>query len=389
MPPRPRTWGVIARAQLAATSLARRAAARQPDPSMARPVVNDGGSPPRTTRSGTWSRSCGGSRCSRATAVRTTRAAGGSAVGSSRTTPCAPRFTARGLRGVVGLGPVEGACAPTCTVRWVPIASTPSRSPCCLLAAAEAEHGFVDPRLTRLVPEAATRGGRIVVPIAAGASPAEQRRRDAAYGRTPSTALARLRSAPAGWQREHALERLLAGGPARGLSGYLPPFPEILDRGRPRSHVLAAGAGDPARADGWLPRELGPYRDRADLAARHAERARSGLVGRAHGVGAQQGDRHAAEPPAGVRRSSSAPSGGVAVNVEARVTSTQITDEPRSMMQLVQLRTQAHRTPGLLARRSGGGARLALRSQRRRPPRLLQRADRRRARRCCCACSSA
>ena len=41
-------------------------------------------------------------------------------------------------------------------------------------------------------------------------------------------------------------------------------------------------------------------------------------------------------------------SGGVAVDVEARVTSSQITDEPRSMMQLVQLRQQVHRTAGTL-----------------------------------------
>jgi superfamily II DNA or RNA helicase len=40
--------------------------------------------------------------------------------------------------------------------------------------------------------------------------------------------------------------------------------------------------------------------------------------------------------------------GGAGVAVEARVTSTQVADEPRSMMQLVQLRTQAHRTPGLM-----------------------------------------
>ncbi len=226
---------------------------------------------------------------------------------------------------------------------------------CCLLAAAHAEHGFVDARLERFLPEGLMRtAGGAVVPIASGGAAVERRRepgRSAAQpprpAAPPASALERLRTAPVGWQREHALERLLAGGSARGLSGYLPPFPEIL--AEPDADLMCWRLAQEiqARADGWLPRELGPFRDRSDLAARHAEHARSLLLEEL----ASWARRKHAVTPRSLRLLfglAERPSGGAAVLVEARVTSTQVSDEPRTMMQLVQLRTQAHRTPGFL-----------------------------------------
>ncbi len=244
-------------------------------------------------------------------------------------------------------GPRDGACTPICTCPVAPYCKHTFALALCLIEVAEREHGFADPRLAQLLPVAALRSGATVVPIGAGASPAEQRRRDAGRG-LPSSALARLRSAPPGWQREHALERLLAGAPTRGLSGYLPPFPEILGEADPDLMCWRLAQEIPARAGGWLPRDLAPFRERADLAARHAERARAALVDEL----AEWARRRASVASRSlhlvlglVQRTG----GGIGIGVEARVTSAQISNEARSMMQLVQLRTQVHRNPGLLA----------------------------------------
>ncbi len=240
------------------------------------------------------------------------------------------------------------ATTPACSCPVGPYCKHSYAVACCLLAAAHAEHGFVDPRLAHFLPEGLVPKAGAVVPIASGGSGGERRRESARQPPAPSaSALQRLRSAPSGWQREHALERLLAGGPARGLSGYLPPFPEILEEEDPDLMCWRLAQEIQARADGWLPRELGSYRDRPDLAARHAERARSALL---EELASWARRKHAATPRnlrllfGIVER----PGGGFAVTVEARISSSQMADEPRSMMQLVQLRTQAHRTPGLL-----------------------------------------
>jgi hypothetical protein len=100
-----------------------------------------------------------------------------------------------------------------------------------------------------------TPGGAVVPIAASAASTAPVERRRETPRPAPSSALERLRSAPAGWQREHALERLLAGSPARGLSGYLPPFPEIL--AEPDTDLMCWRLAQEiqTRADGWLPRD--------------------------------------------------------------------------------------------------------------------------------------
>jgi superfamily II DNA or RNA helicase len=244
---------------------------------------------------------------------------------------------------------LAGTTTPACSCPVGPFCKHTYALACCLLAAAHAEQGFVDARLARFLPEGLMRTpGGAVVPIAASAAstaPVERRRETPRPA--PSSALERLRSAPVGWQREHVLERLLAGSPARGLSGYLPPFPEIL--AEPDTDLMCWRLTQEiqTRADGWLPRELGPYRDRPDLAARHADRARAKLL---EELGAWA-RRKSAVTPRSLRLLFSLterPGGAPAIGVEARVTSTQVVDEPRSMMQLVQLRTQMHRTPGLL-----------------------------------------
>jgi superfamily II DNA or RNA helicase len=238
------------------------------------------------------------------------------------------------------------ATHPSCTCPVGPYCKHAYALACCLLAAAHTEAGFVDHRLAQFLPEGLLRTGGAVVPIASGAA-ADARRRETQRPATASSALERLRSAPQGWQREHALERLLAGGPARGLSGYLPPFPEILEEPDPDLMCWRLAQEIQARAGGWLPRELGPYRDRPDLAKRHAERARAALLDELT-TWAERRAEVTARSLRLVFRLSEKASGGVAVDVEARVTSSQISDEPRSMMQLVQLRQQAHRQPGLL-----------------------------------------
>jgi superfamily II DNA or RNA helicase len=239
-----------------------------------------------------------------------------------------------------------GAITPGCTCPVGPYCKHAYALACCLLEVAHTEQGFVDARLAQFLPEGPIRtGGSSVVPIAASV-PAAERRRETARSQS-SSALDRLRSAPAGWQREHALERVLAGGPTRGLSGYLPPFPEILAEPDPDLMCWRLAQEIQARAGGWLPRELVPYRERPDLERQHAARARQELVAEL----TAWAEARAAVSPRSLRllfQLGERPSGGVAVSIEARVTSPQITDEPRSMMQLAQLRTQVHRSPGLL-----------------------------------------
>ncbi|MCC6765950.1 MAG: DEAD/DEAH box helicase [Deltaproteobacteria bacterium] len=246
------------------------------------------------------------------------------------------------------------ASRPACSCPVGPYCKHAYALACCLLAAAHEEHGFVDPRLAQFLPAGLVPKDGAVVPIASGGAGGERRREAAARtsssarsASAPSSTLERLRAAPPGWQREHALERLLAGGPARGLSGYLPPFPEILEEEDPDLMCWRLAQEIQTRAEGWLPRELGPYRDRPDLAARHAERARAELLEEL----ASWARRRAAVTPRSLRLLFGLvdrPGVGPTVTVEARVTSTQMNDEPRSLMQLVQLRTQVHRTPGVL-----------------------------------------
>lgn len=248
--------------------------------------------------------------------------------------------------------PHIGESRPACSCPVGPYCKHAYALACCLLAVAHEEHGFADARLAQFLPTGLVPRPSAIVPISAGG---DRRRQAAAPAAAPPgsasgpllSALDRLRRMPPGWQREHALERLLAGGPARGLSGYLPPFPEILEEADPDLMCWRLAQEIQARTSGWLPRELGIYRDRPDLAARHAARARTALLDEL----ASWARRKAAVTPRSLRLLFGLvdrPGVGPTVTVEARVTSAQMNDEPRSLMQLAQLRMQAHRTPGLL-----------------------------------------
>ena len=162
-----------------------------------------------------------------------------------------------------------------------------------------------------------------------------------------SAVLEKLRSARERWARERYFTQLVERAVSRGFHFYSPPFPDILEEVDPDLLCWRLAQAIPQRVDGWLPPALEPYRDRPDLAERHAQRARLNLATELVRWAEQQ--RKTAQRSLRLVFTLVAARGNIGVNVGALLTTPRATDAPRTMTQLQQLRSEVRRTPGLLA----------------------------------------
>jgi superfamily II DNA or RNA helicase len=161
-----------------------------------------------------------------------------------------------------------------------------------------------------------------------------------------SAVVEKLRSARERWARERYFTQLVERAISAGFNFYLSPFPDILEEPDPDLLCWRLAQAIPQRTDGWLPPALAPYRNRPDLAERHAQRARLNLATELVRWAEQQ-----RKPPARSLRvvlRLVETRAQIGVNVEARLTTPRLSDAPRNMTQLQQLRNELRRTPGLL-----------------------------------------
>jgi hypothetical protein len=165
--------------------------------------------------------------------------------------------------------------------------------------------------------------------------------------RTRAAALEGLRRARDFWTRQAAITQLLAGravpAPARDPWAYR----ELLDEPDPDVLCWRLAQAVAARARGWVPPELEAFRERQDIAARLAERRRGELLRDVLAWAGQLG-RVPQRRLRIVLTLARDTAGEVVVGVEARATSSRMTDEPRSSHQLQQLRSEVLRDPSLL-----------------------------------------
>jgi superfamily II DNA or RNA helicase len=164
-----------------------------------------------------------------------------------------------------------------------------------------------------------------------------------------ASVLDKLRSARDPWNRQQHAEVLLQRAVAGGLRLYMSPFDKIFEEPDPDLLCwrLAQAVLQRLGAD-YLPAALEPYRDRPDLTARYAQQARAALAQEL----VQWAEQQRQTTPRqlrfvfGLHGSSAA---DAYVTVEARLTTPRMTDEPRTLSQLGQLRNELRRTPGLLS----------------------------------------
>ncbi len=164
--------------------------------------------------------------------------------------------------------------------------------------------------------------------------------------REPPSPLDGLRMAKSPWQRQVALMQLLARAPVAWL-GDDPALQTLLQEPDPDLLCWRLAHAVARRTGGWLPPALETYRDRPDLEVRVVERTRDALLDE---VTRWAGTRRDAATRSlrivlGLERDAA---GTIGVTIEARLTSTRLVDAPRTSMQLQQLRSELHRTPGLL-----------------------------------------
>ena len=163
----------------------------------------------------------------------------------------------------------------------------------------------------------------------------------------PGTAvLEKLRAARERWSRERYFSQLVERAAGAGFNFYLSPFPEILEESDPDLLCWRLAQAIPARTNGWLPPALQPFRSRADLAERHAQRARLNLATDLVRWAEQQ--RRTAQRSLRLVFNLVAPRGQIGVSVEARLTTTRASDAPRTTTQLQLLRNEVRRSPGVL-----------------------------------------
>ncbi len=92
--------------------------------------------------------------------------------------------------------------------------------------------------------------------------------------KSPFTALREAREV---WQRESALDQLLSDAPVL-VSPYAPGFVEILEEADPDLLCWRLAQKIAREAEGWVPDDLEPFRDREDLALRFSGRERESLA---------------------------------------------------------------------------------------------------------------
>jgi superfamily II DNA or RNA helicase len=161
-----------------------------------------------------------------------------------------------------------------------------------------------------------------------------------------SAVLERLRSARERWARERYFTQLVEKAIAAGFNFYLSPFPEILEEPDPDLLCWRLAQAIPQRANGWLPPALESYRERPDLAERHAQRARLSLATEL----VQWAEQQRKLPQRSLRLVMTLVPlrDQVGVSIEARLTTPRAADAPRTMPQLQQLRNEVRRMPGAL-----------------------------------------
>jgi len=159
--------------------------------------------------------------------------------------------------------------------------------------------------------------------------------------------LERLRVANNTWDRERLLGEALGGAPKLVAHLHRPVWQSILSEPDPDVFCWLAAREILHHSDGWLPRELAPYREREDLAATVTRREREAVASALLQWAAQQrggGERHLRVVFTLERDAA----GRVDVMSEARLTTPRMADEPRTMSQLMQLRSEVRRNAQLL-----------------------------------------
>lgn len=251
--------------------------------------------------------------------------------------------TVRGTRQYVASWLMDGeGWSPACTCPVGPECKHSYAVGCCVLAHAVADLGFEDPRLGQLLSAALV--ARRPSPLRGQLIPFAPE----GTKRKSSAALERVRSARQIYEREYALGEMLTGAAARHLSPYLSPFPEILQEPDPdlRCYFLARALAE--RAGGWLPAELEPYRRRVDLETRMLQRTRASAAAEL----VRWAERIARPAQRSLRLVLSLrerASSEIVVSWQARVTTSRLKDQPRTLAQLQQLRNEVRNQPGSLA----------------------------------------
>jgi len=167
----------------------------------------------------------------------------------------------------------------------------------------------------------------------------------AATAPVDSGALRRFREATHTWERQQAVWQLLAPLPREGFDLYAATS-EILAEPDPDLRCWQLARMISGRANEWLPDALEPFRERPDLAARAAERARHELA-RDLAVWAGQ-PRRTAERRLRLVFGLERRAGAAALTLQARLTTPRLIDVPRSATQLQQLRNELRYDPALL-----------------------------------------
>jgi len=154
-----------------------------------------------------------------------------------------------------------------------------------------------------------------------------------------------LRSAPTMWDREEAIRQMCAERQGMALPWIIVPH-DVFSEPDPDVLCWRAALAIRRQTNGWLPEALEPFRDRPDLAERVAERERSELV-RALGSWARlQGT---AERSLTVEIGLAvAHDGTVRLRSTPLLTTPRLTDAPRTITQLRQLRGEVQQRPNLL-----------------------------------------
>jgi hypothetical protein len=160
------------------------------------------------------------------------------------------------------------------------------------------------------------------------------------------SAIVTLREDRPVWQRESALDRMLADCPVL-ISPYAQGFAEILEESEPDILCWRLAQRIATESNGWLPRDLEEFRNRPDLASQYAGRKRESL---ADELLAWVGERQMI-PRRRLRLAFSlAPATSVSAGVlfEVQATTARLSNAARNSQQLQQIRAELRRDPSSL-----------------------------------------
>jgi superfamily II DNA or RNA helicase len=231
---------------------------------------------------------------------------------------------------------------PDCTCPVAPYCKHAYALACCILAQGHRQRGFDHPRLASMLPSRLLAPGLFPDAPTARWSPAPRR-----PAPVRPAAIQRLRAAADIWSRQSALRELLAEAPPDLLTPEYGSMNDILDEPDADLRCWRLAMELHARVDGWVPAVLAPYRERADLAQRFAQRAQAVLAERL----VRWAERQRLVPQRSLRlvlKLLRHGSGLTQISAEARLTTPRMADEPRSLQQLRQLLSETRRTPALL-----------------------------------------